>query len=107
MEGLIILLSVSNGWCKDFKMQMSQSKSKVISSIEDIGWLSLQQSGEKVFLYDKKIVKEKSLRLTCKLEKDSAPLDHGTVEPRNHTLNKFILFSFYYYYYSISIIMVG
>ena len=30
--------------------------------------------------------------LTCKLEKDSAPLDHGTVEPRNHALNKLFHF---------------
>ena len=51
-EGLTILLSVLNGWCKDFKMQMSQSKSKVISSIEDIGWPSFEEEGGKALTLD-------------------------------------------------------
>ena len=42
-NGLIILLSILNSWCRDFKMKISESKSKVVTSAEDVGGPSFEE----------------------------------------------------------------
>ena len=42
-SGLIILLSVLNTWCVDFKMKISETKSKIVSTVDDIGWPSFEE----------------------------------------------------------------